>query len=361
MNSKNYIVIATLALSGLFMQSCGGESTAKETAKAEVKVRVEIAKLANQPELMSFSGKLEAETHSNLSTRVMGQIEKINVETGQKVSKGQVLVQIHAKDIQAKKAQVKANKLEAEAAYNNAKKDYDRFTVLFEQKSASQKEMDDVSTQYNMAKARLEAVIEMGVEVEEMLRYTTIKAPYNGVITKKYKNEGDLASPGIPLVAIEKPNQFKVMARIPETEISKIKKNDPVLVEIKALGDVKVNGVVAEVNPSAQYTGNQFEAKIVLQPDADQKAKMFSGMFANVIIEKGGMPSILVPKNVLVNKGQLIGIYTVSQSGTAMLRWIRTGKINGDMIEVLSGLRDGEKFILSHSGKIWDGAKVEIQ
>ncbi|PKQ61601.1 hypothetical protein BZG02_15555 [Labilibaculum filiforme] len=361
MKSSKFLIIALIALGGFALQSCGSESKQKEVEEATVNVKVGVAQLTNQAELMSFSGKLEAETHSNLSTRIMGQIAKIKVETGQKVIKDQVLVEIHAKDIQAKKAQLKANKLEAEAAYTNAKKDYDRFTVLFEQKSASQKEMDDVSTQYNMAKARLEAVNEMGVEVEEMLRYTSIKAPYNGVITRKYMNEGDLASPGMPLVAIEKQGEFMVMARIPESEIAKIKQNDPVFVKISALGDVKIDGFVSEVNPSSQYTGNQFEAKIVLKPTNEQKGNLYSGMYANVLLEKGGMPSVMIPKSVLIHKGQLTGIYAVSQSQTAMLRWIRTGKTIGDQVEILSGLSDGEKYIVSFTGKIWDGAKLTIQ
>ena len=361
MNLKNILLPALIALGGLSLQSCGGETKVKEIEKVDVAVTVGIAKLINQPELLSFSGKLEAETHSNLSTRIMGQIAKIKVETGQKVKKGQVLVEIHAKDIQAKKAQVKANSLAAEAAYANAKKDYDRYKVLFEQKSASQKEMDDITTKYNMTKAQLEAINEMGVGIDEMLRYTTIKAPYNGVITRKYMNEGDLASPGIPLVAIEKQGGFKVMARIPETEISKIKQNDLVMVKISALNNVEISGFVSEVNPSSQYTGNQFEAKIVLKPTREQKSSLYSGMYANVLLEKGEMPSIMIPKKVLIHKGQLSGIYTLSQSGTAMLRWVRLGKTIGDQVEILSGLSDGEKYIISFSGKIWDGANVTIQ
>jgi len=361
MNSKKKLFIATIALSGLIFQSCGKNSTTSTTPKADVTVQIETVKMENQPELLSFSGKLEAETHSNLSTRIMGQIANINVEPGQKVSKGQLLVQIHDKDILAKKAQLKANSVEAEAAYSNAEKDFDRYTILFEQKSASQKEMDDVTMQYKMAKAKLEAVNQMEAEVEEMLRYANIKAPYDGTITRKYMNEGDLASPGMPLVAIEKNNQFKVMARIPETEISKIKKNDLVKVKISALGNVQVNGIITEVNPSALYTGNQFEAKVVLNPSPEQKEKLYSGMYATVILEKGGMPSIMVPKEILVQKGQLTGIYTLSQNGTAMLRWVRTGKTSGKMIEILSGLSDGEKYIRSYNGKIWDGAVLNIQ
>jgi RND family efflux transporter MFP subunit len=361
MNLRILSIIAISTFGVIGLQSCGDTSKAKESEKVDVTVSVDVAKLTNKAELLSFSGKLESETHSNLSTRMIGQIAKFNVETGQKVKKDQILVEIHAKDVRAKKAQVKANQIEAEAAYNNAKKDYDRYVVLFDQKSASQKEMDDVSTQYNMAKARLEAVKAMEVEVNEMLRYTSIKAPYDGVITRKYMNEGDLASPGIPLLAIEKQGEFKVMARIPETEITKISKNDPVLVQISALNNVKIKGFVSEVNPSSQYTGNQFEAKIILQASKEQKSSLFSGMYANVLLQKGSMPSIMIPEKVLVHKGQLSGIYTVSQSGTAMLRWLRLGKRIGDQVEVLSGLSDGERYIISYQGKIWDGAKLTIQ
>ncbi|MGQ1910093.1 efflux RND transporter periplasmic adaptor subunit [Marinifilum sp. RC60d5] len=358
MNFKKYLFIATAGVIFFGLQSCGDKPNAKESSKADVVVTLKTAKIENRPELLSFSGKIEAETHSNLGTRIMGQIARIYVEPGQKVKKGQLLIQIKDKDIQAKKSQVKANMLKAEAAYSNAKKDFDRFSILFEQKSASQKEMDDVSTAYNMAKAELEAVKQAEVEVNEMLAYTAIKAPYNGVITRKYMNEGDLASPGMPLLALEKPGEYKVMARIPETEISKIEKNDLVKVRVSALNNIEIEGIVTEVNPSALYTGNQFEAKIVLRPDVEQKGKIYSGMFANVLLEKGGMPSIMIPENVLVKKGQLTGVYTLSQSGTAMLRWIRIGNTSNNMVEVLSGLSDNEQYIASYKGKIWDGAKV---
>ena len=360
MNSKTLLLILITVMLAWGFQSCGNHTNAEENHKADVTVSVQTVKMTNQPELLSFSGKIEAETHSNLSTRIMGQISKIYVEPGQKVSKGQLLVQIKDQDIRAKKSQVKANMIKAEAAFKNGKKDFDRFTVLFEQKSASQKEMDDVTTHYNMAKAELEAVKQMETEVNEMLKYTAIKAPYNGIIARKYMNEGDLASPGMPLVAMEKSGEYKVMARIPETEIFKIKKNDPVKVKISALNEV-ISGLITEVNPSALYTGNQFEAKVVLQPKTEQKEKIFSGMYANVILEKGGMPSIMIPSSVLVKKGQLTGVYTVSQMGTAMLRWVRTGKTTGDMTEILSGLSDGERYIVSYQGKIWDGARLSIK
>ncbi|RUT79895.1 efflux RND transporter periplasmic adaptor subunit [Ancylomarina longa] len=361
MQSKKLLMIGLMIVSFIGLQSCGKDTATNKSQATKLNVKLGTVKIENQPEILSFSGKLEAATHSNLSTRLMGQIAKYYVEIGQKVNKDQLLLQIHDKDILAKKAQIKANLLEAEAAFKSAEKDFHRYTTLFEQKSASQKELDDITTHYNMAKARVAAVKQMVLGVDEMLRYASIRAPYSGTITRKYMNEGDLASPGMPLLAIEQAKQFKVIARIPETDIAKIKKNDLVKVQIRAIGNKDLDGVVTEVNPSALYTGNQFEAKVMLNADAIQKENLYSGMYAKILLEKGGSPRILLPKKALFQKGQLTGVYTVSQMNTAILRWVRTGKTMGDKVEILSGLNDGEKYILSYEGKIWDGVQLNIQ
>lgn len=359
MNGIKYLLSGIILISLLILMSCGNKKDKQEKVNADVTVKLEKASLENNPDILSFSGKIEAETHSNISTRIMGQIAKIYVVPGQKVKKGDLLMNIKSNDIKAKKSQVNANLTAAKSAFSNAEKDYKRFKVLFSKGSASQKEMDDVTTRYDMAKANLKAVKQMGKEVDELLRYADIRAPYSGVITKKYMNEGDMASPGMPLLAIEKNGSFIVKARIPESEISLVKKGDKVKVKVKALGDVIVNGEISEVNPSAIYTGNQYEARVALLPDIENIDKILSGMYVSVLLAKGGIPAIMIPKNVLVKRGQLTGLYVLSTSGTAMLRWVRTGKSIGDKIEILSGLGNGEMYIKSYKGKIWDGAIVK--
>ncbi|MFA8435916.1 MAG: efflux RND transporter periplasmic adaptor subunit [Marinifilaceae bacterium] len=361
MDSKRIVIVAMILSIGLIFQSCGGNQKKSEKKIGSVSVTIAEARLEDSPQLYSFSGQLEAEQHSNLSTRLMGQISEVKVEPGQKVKAGQILVQIRNKDILAKRAQVKANMVEAKTAFENAHKDYKRYQVLYQQKSASQKEMDDITTRYNMAKAKLEAVKQMKLEVEEMLLYTTIRAPYNGIITRKYVNDGDMANPGMPLIAMEKPGKFEVMARIPETEIGLVKRGDRVKVRVNALDGMLIMARISEVNPSALYTGNQYEAKVMLEPTMEQVSHLHSGMYVNVLMRKGGLPRIMVPKDVLVHRGQLTGLYTVSQGETALLRWVRVGKTVGDSVEILSGLADGEKYILSFKGKIWDGVKLNVQ
>ncbi len=360
MKNINILFILGISIIIFTFSSCGSSEEKKTEQKPDLKVKIETVSVEDHARTFSYSGKIEARYHSVLSTRIMGNVTKVYVSPGQKVQKGQVLLKINDKDILSKKAQIKSTQIAAEAAFANAEKDYKRYKSLFEKKSASQKELDDISTQYKMAKAQLEATKEMEKELNETLKYATIRAPYAGVISKKYINKGDFASPGMPLLAIEQTKELNVVARIPESEISCIEVGDIVDVQVNAVNKMNVKGEVIEVNLSAQHTGSQYEVKIKLNPEVEQKTLLRSGMYANVILVKGGQPSIYVPEKAIVYKGQLCGIYTVSQSKTALLRWVRLGKKRGDQVEIISGLADGEKFIKSYTGKIWDGASIQI-
>ena len=346
--------LVIVALAGIVLASCGKKDAMENNQEVKIPVKVEIAELNDYPLVHTYSGKLEAEKQSNLSTRIMGQISRIYVKPGQKVKKGDLLIQIRNQDILAKKAQVEASKIEATTAYESAKKDYQRFKALYELKSASAKEMDDVTTHFKMAEARVNAVKQMEKEVEETMRYASIRAPYGGVITSKFVQEGDMANPGMPLLSMESPSKWKVVARIPEADIACLQLNDSVKVKFNT--DEKIDGVIAEINPSATNTGNQFEAKIILSDT--ESASLYSGMYATVLYENGVQPLILIPKESLISRGQLVGLYAVAQNGNALLRWVKTGKSYGDQIEILSGLTDGEKYIVASEGKLFDGALV---
>ncbi len=347
--------LVIVALAGLLIASCGKKDANESIQEVKTPVTIAVAKIKDYPVVHSFSGKLEAEKQSNLSTRIMGQISRIYAKPGQKVKKGDLLIQIRNQDILAKKAQVEASKIEATTAYESAKKDLARFEALYKSKSASEKEIDDIRTHFKMAEARVNAASQMEKEVEETMRYASIRAPYSGVITSKFVQEGDMANPGMPLLSMESPSKWKVIARIPEADIARLKLNDSVKVKFSS-NNVTIDGVIAEINPSSTNTGNQFEAKVILSDN--ESASLYSGMHATVLYENGTQNLILVPQQSLISRGQLVGLYAVSQSETALLRWVKTGQAFGDSIEILSGLADGEKYIVSSKGKLVDGALV---
>ena len=355
--------IATLYTLGLLvtLSSCG-EKKQESTTDTTPAVSVQLHKnnYNNSFSGLTSSGKTEAVEAVNLSTRMMGYVLKINAPVGKKVKKGEVILQIQSADLSAKQAQIVASINEATAAYTNAEKDYKRFKVLFEKQSASQKEMDNVELQFQMAKARLTASKAQKNEIDAALHYSNITAPFDGIITQKFIDEGSMAQPGMPLLRIENLNEFEVVTQLSENEISMIKNNDSVNVFIKSMG-VHVAGKVKEISSSSNQTGGQFLVKIKLM---NTPATVISDLFVNVqfLSAKGSKnESIRVEKSALVKKGQLTGVYTVSQQNTALLRWITLGNENENSVEVLSGLTADEKYVVSAKGRLYNGAKITIQ
>ena len=358
---KPSILFTVVALVTLL--SCGKSGTETKDNSPVISVKLGGESQSATGNFVTASGKIEAENSANVSTRMMGYITKIHVKTGQKVSAGQLLVSINNTDLQAKKAQVDAGIQQATAAYNSAKKDYDRFVALFAQQSASQKELDDMTARFEMAKAGLESARQMRNEVQAQFNYANLTAPFSGTVTGTFLKEGDMATPGMPIVSVEGASRLQVTAMVAENSINAIKMGMPVKVLVKSNGQT-IAGKVSEVSASAKNTGGQYLVKINLDKT---DATVLAGMFVNVQFavspakETVASEKVLVPESVLVKQGQLTGIYTVGHGNTAILRWVRTGKMFGDQVEILSGLSLGEPYIASAEGKLYNGAKISIQ
>jgi RND family efflux transporter MFP subunit len=357
-NIFKFIPLFSLLITILF--SCSGDKTKKAAVLPAVAATVNEVAGANSSKYVSASGKIEAENSTNVSTRMMGYITSIKAKTGQKVNKGQLLATVNNTDLQAKRAQAEAGITQAAAAYNSAKKDYDRFVVLLGQKSASQKEMDNVATQFEMAKAGLEAAKQMKNEVMAQFSYANITAPFSGTITNTFVKEGDLTNPGMPLMSLEGNTKLQAIVMVSESEISQIKNGMAADIMVKSI-DKSFKGNVIEVSSSAKNTGGQYIVKLSLE---NANESILSGMFVNVVfpVEKANVTAkntmILVAKKAIINQGQLNGIYTVSNNHIAILRWLRLGKTFGDQVEVLSGLSAGENYIVEAQSKLYNGAKI---
>jgi RND family efflux transporter MFP subunit len=362
----NHNIIGIALGMSLLLTACSGKDNKNDTEKAANPVTVVIASPAGSATGgISASGQVEAVETANISTRIMGFITNLTVKVGDHVNAGQVLATINSQDIDAKAAQTNAMIAEAEANVSSAQKDLNRFTALYNQQSATAKELDNVTLQYNSAKARLEAAKQMRNEVGAQRNYTTLTAPFSGTVVQKNAEAGTMASPGMPILVLERNGSYQVSAAIPETEISKIKFNDKVTVDIKSTG-VSFTGMVKQINPSSQFSGGQYIIKISVPEEA--KKTLYAGMYVNVVVEgkevnmtTANNGAVLVPQAAIISKDQLKGLYTVSANNTALLRWVRLGKNYGNEVEVISGLDKTEQFILSAEGKLYNGAPVSVK
>lgn len=353
----NRIIYTIIGMVAMTVMSCGGGESSQVPKLTPIAVKVSKIAASDQTDYISASGKIEATNSANLSTRMMGFVQRMNVKVGDDVKKGEVLLSINNTDLLAKKAQVEASIIQATAGYDNAKKDFERFKTLFDQGSASQKELDDMTTRHEMAKAGLEAAEQMKAEVQAQFAYANIKAPFSGVVANTFIKEGDMANPGMPLVTIESLGELEVTAMVSESDIDHIETGSEVKVFVKTADQV-LQGVVTEVSHSAKNTGGQYLVKVNL-PKTD--GGVLPGMFVNVqfpVSGKSANARVLLPIKALVKQGQLTGVYTLGADNVAILRWLRTGKVYGSEVEVLSGLAQGEEYILTAEGKLFNGAKV---
>lgn len=350
-----------------FLFACSsGEKKTGSLEKPDPPIIVTTAlPFGNETGSSNISGQVESSQIANISTRVMGYITKLTVKVGDHVNAGQLIASISNNDIVAKRSQIDASISEAEAALKNAQKDLDRFTTLYKQQSATAKELENITLQYNSMKAKVESAKQMRNEVNAMLAYTTLTAPFAGTITQKFADAGNMANPGMPIVTIEQSGTYQISASVPETEVSKVNLGENVTVVIRSI-DRSFSGKITQINPSSQFTGGQYIIKISI-PDIVKK-ELYAGMYANIGIASAAKSTnhnagttVLVPVSAIVNKDQLTGLYTISSNNTALLRWVRLGKVYGDKVEVISGLDKHEPFIANAEGKLYNSAPVSIR
>jgi RND family efflux transporter MFP subunit len=350
------LVISALSM---LLSSCGGGHEAHSTdAGPAVPVAVATASATSVDKMVAASGTIGARSSANVSTRMMGNVSALNVKVGDKVKKGQSLITLYNTDLLAKRSQVEARINQAKSALENAEKDFQRFKALYEKGSASEKELDDMTTRFEMAQAQLEAAQNMKQEVEAQFAYTNIKAPFSGVVANTFVKVGDMANPGMPLVAVEGTTGYEAQVFVSESDIQKIQEGSDARVIIKSLQKTLV-GKVTEVSLSAKNTGGQYLVTIDL---GEQTEGILPGMFVNaqftVAAEGSSRATLMVPQKAIVSRGQLTGVYTVAEDRKALLRWLRLGRPQGDQVEVLSGLQAGEQYIVSAEGRLYNGVQV---
>mgnify|MGYP002476317144 FL=1 len=246
----------------------------------------------------------------------------------------------------------------ARAQEENARLARERMERLQERQAASRKNVEDATAGYEAAAAGLRAA-EEGVKAARVaFGYTQVRAPFAGIVAEKRVEAGDTASPGMPLFVVEDTSKMKVEASVPESSLARLAVGRPVQVRVEAAGEETRQGVLSEILPAGDPRSRTFTVRVVLDnPDGALR----SGMFARLIIEKGTRNALAVSESALVRRGPLTGIFVVDEGSRARLRWITAGEIRDGRAEVLTGLKAGERFVLSPPPGLEDGAQIEVK
>lgn len=340
---RSLAVACALAATALLSGCSKKTETARPAAAPNlppVKTQVATVRAEPIPSLTEVTGTVRSVQRAVIAGKVMGVIEELPVTLGQQVKAGDLLVKISANEISARVAQ-------AQSQLNAAKRDLERERALL-QKGASTADM------VRGLEDRFAASQAMVREAEVMLGYVTIRAPFAGSITRKMANAGDLASPGVPLLEIEGAGNFQVEVGLPESLTARLELGTPLQVEVPATG-ITFTGKLAELSGAADPAARTMTAKITVPPSA----RVRSGQFARVQIPGGEVRTLLAPSGAVSRVGQMERVF-VAADNRAVLRLVKTGPQRGDRIEILSGLDDGERVVVTPPAGLREGQPLEF-
>lgn len=283
-------------------------------------------------------GTVRSRQRALVEAKVSGRVLEYSATPGTAVKAGQQLARLDVQEIQAKVDQ-------ARAQLDQAQRDFERQKQLIASNATTRQDFDAAETRVKIGAGALS-------EAETMLGYARVTAPFDGVVTRKLADVGDLAMPGKPLLEIEAPTSLRFEADLPEAILDRVKLGDRMAVRLTQV----VEGIVSEISPVADPVSRTFMVKLDLPPSEGLR----TGQFGRVSVPVGETRLLLVPKDAIVQRGQMEIVFVV-QAGKAVLRLVKTGKVLEGRVEVLSGIEEGEQVIVSDIARLTDGQPVTIQ
>ena len=324
----------------LLLAACGKHDAANPAASAlsTANVKVEAAKFGAHTATEEVVGTVRSKQRAVVEAKVSGRVLEYTATPGAMVKAGDLLARLENQEIQAKVDQAKA-------MLDQAERDFARQKQLIASNATTRQEFD-------AADARVKIGTGAVSEAETMMSYAKVTAPFDGVVTRKLADVGDLAMPGKPLLEIEAPTSLRFEADLPEAILDRVKLGEKMPVRLAKV----IEGTVSEISPVADPVSRTFRVKLDLPPAEGLR----TGQFGRVSVPVAEVKLLLVPQSAVLKRGQMELVF-VAQNGKAALRLVKTGKVLEGRIEVLSGLEEGEQVIVSETAKLTDGQPVTIQ
>jgi RND family efflux transporter MFP subunit len=364
---------------------CGEKPIQRNASPAAAAAPVQVQSVAAMewPSTYEATGTVRAKTTAVIASKVMGYVRQVHFQAGDRVRAGQLLVELDSRDLEAQVRQAQAAHREAQDALQEAEgaiatakanlelaqATFRRMEDLFRKKSISNQEYDEASARlkaaqagYEMATARRSQVMAKGSQAAEALNaaailrdYARISAPFDGVVTEKRVEPGNLAAPGAPLATLEQEGLYRLEAVVEESRTREIRAGQGVSVTLEALGRT-VEARVGEVAPAVDAASRSYIVKI----DLPAMPQLRSGMFGRAAFPLGKRRALAAPAGAVLEEGQLRSVFVVD-GGHARRRMVTLGESFRDLREVLSGLSEGEKVVVPAPPGLADGARVEVR
>ncbi len=375
--SRSFLAAIVL---GIIVAGCSSEERTAPSAPVPVG-EIRVANAGFIDDSVPVLGVVHAETAATLTSRIVGNVTAVRVNEGDRVRRGDLLLTIDASDLETQraKAMLDVRAMEsasgaargglegAEANARLARSTYERYQALRARSSVSAQEFDEVEARYRAANAERDRALKAYEQTQSARQTATagatlaatqwswsrITAPFDGVVTARWVDAGAQAAPGVPLLAIESTGRYRVDASIDEDHAALLRAGQSVNVVLRNGGAV-IPGAVAHLSPAPDSVSRSYLAKISLPADP----RLTSGLSVTVRVPAGSRAGVSVPRSAIVDRGDLKQIWVVDRGDVARLRYVTTGTMQTDSVEVLSGLAAGERFVTDAHQPLTDGTRV---
>lgn len=330
---------------GFLLASCGKHEPTSSAPAASDATPVEVSALTVSPKKHTATedivGTVRSRQRSLVEAKISGRVLQYLTSPGQLVKSGVTLATLDVEEIKAKVDQ-------ARAVLEQTKRDFDRQKQLVDSGATTRQEFDAADARLKMATAGL-------TEAETMLGYARVTAPFDGVVTRKLADVGDLAMPGKPLAEVEAPTDLRFEADFPEAVLARVKTGDSMSIRLSS-SSASNQGTVSEISPVADPVSRTFLVKL----DIANGEGIRSGQFGRVAVPVAETDIIAIPTTSVIKRGQMEVVFVVRE-GRASLRLVKTGRALQDHIEILSGLEQGELVVASNIASLADGQPVKVK
>lgn len=312
-------------------------------AAAELPFETAIVRYQEVSREQVFDAVIEAVQQSTVSAQVNGRVVEINVDVGDFVPRDGVLIRIRNAEQRAGLAAGQAALNEAEARYREAQAEFERVNKIYQRRLLPKAALDKADADLKAAQARVESARAGARQAGEQLGYTVIRAPYSGVVQKRYVEVGESVTVGQPLMSGYSLEALRAVANVPQDIMPVVRTLQQAEVRLEDPAHT-VTSTHLTFTPYADAVTHTYKVRADLPSGIEA---VYPGMFAKVLFVTGSDRRLLIPARALVLRSEVTAVYVVDQHSRVALRQIRAGASTApDRIEVLGGLAEGERIAL---------------
>jgi RND family efflux transporter MFP subunit len=373
----------------VFVAGCTAERERSDAAAATTKIEAHtaVAAIRELPQTFEAGGVVRARHTAAIVSRIVAEVREVRVRPGDRVKRGDVLVRLDDRDLRAAQGRARASARAAaqaataanaewqaaQAGLALARATHDRVSSLHAKNSATPHEFDEAVAGMKAADARrlgaharvaeaaagVEAAGSAQREAEVAASFALLTAPFDGIVTQKLIEPGNMAAPGAPLLTIEDAGGFRLEVSLDEARASPVTLGSRVEVELLERQEESVSppalaGRVAELARTIDPGAHAALVKI----DLPSAPGVRSGMFGRARFAGPGHRALAVPAQSIVRRGQLTLVFVVDARDRARMRLVRLSRAAGDHVEVVAGLDAGERIVVDPPASIADGAPI---